>query len=56
MKRNPAQRRRSGWVSGISKGAHFTRGKDLEVDRPLTAAEYPVLKAHHKISDPSIVE
>ena len=54
-KRNAAHRRRSGWVSGTPKGTHFTRGKVLELDGLLIAAEYPGLKAYLKIGDPGMV-
>jgi hypothetical protein len=55
-KRNAAQRHLSGWVSGTSKGAHFTRRIDLELDGPLTASSYTLLKAYLKTSDPDKVE
>jgi hypothetical protein len=55
-KRNPAQRHLSGWVSGTSKGAHFTRLIDLELDGPLTVSAYTLLKAYLKTSDPGKVE
>ena len=54
-KRNAAQRLLSGWVSGTPKGTHFTRGKVLELDGLLIAAEYPGLKAYLKIGDPGMV-